>query len=449
MFGVVALDGDLAAVGDTGTGFTPTSVSLFRLTKGEWLLEAFIPDPDQEPVDGFGRVAVSGDWLVVGAPTDSEPEQISGSAYIYRKIGEQWLLDTELIASDAAAFSAFGRGVAIDGDAIIIGAPGRDTRGVTDSGGAYIYRRTGEMWTEESILVAKAPGAMDYLGASVAISGDIAVSGAIGTNALRGSAHVFRFVDGEWVHEIELTAFDASLDARFGFSVSTNGDTIVVGATQAHTPIGPHRGAAYVFRRVDLVWNFEQKLFASDPGSVSPFFGWSVSVSQDGLATLVGAPNDSTFGFEAGTSSLFRDGSDGWKEIMMIGSATSEADGSFGGFATISGDLAIIGGHDGPAATGAAHVIAGISGIDCNQNSASDACDIFSELSEDRNGDNVPDECQPAADLTGDGIVNAVDLALLLSQWEPCEADCAADLDNDGTVGPSDLGGLLASWGQQ
>jgi len=50
------------------------------------------------------------------------------------------------------------------------------------------------------------------------------------------------------------------------------------------------------------------------------------------------------------------------------------------------------------------------------------------------------------ADLDGDGIVGAADLAILLGSWGPCEG-CPADLDGDGVVDAVDLAILLGSWG--
>jgi WD40 repeat protein len=56
---------------------------------------------------------------------------------------------------------------------------------------------------------------------------------------------------------------------------------------------------------------------------------------------------------------------------------------------------------------------------------------------------------QPAADLNGDGVVNGLDLALLLGLWGPCpvKGGCAADLDGNGVVNGLDLAQLLAAWG--
>jgi glucose/arabinose dehydrogenase len=70
----------------------------------------------------------------------------------------------------------------------------------------------------------------------------------------------------------------------------------------------------------------------------------------------------------------------------------------------------------------------------------------------DENGNGVADSCEGPAlgDLNADGVVNVVDLLLLLGAWGDCDpppAACPADLTGDGTVNVLDLLLLLASWG--
>lgn len=48
-------------------------------------------------------------------------------------------------------------------------------------------------------------------------------------------------------------------------------------------------------------------------------------------------------------------------------------------------------------------------------------------------------------DLTGDGLVNGSDIAIVLGSWGPC-IDCAADFDFNGTVDGSDLAVVLGQW---
>ncbi len=64
----------------------------------------------------------------------------------------------------------------------------------------------------------------------------------------------------------------------------------------------------------------------------------------------------------------------------------------------------------------------------------------------DCNCDGIPDACTCLADLDGDAVVGAADLAHLLGSWGPC-ALCPADLDGDGAVDAADLALLLGSWG--
>ena len=49
-------------------------------------------------------------------------------------------------------------------------------------------------------------------------------------------------------------------------------------------------------------------------------------------------------------------------------------------------------------------------------------------------------------DLTGDGVVDAADLAQLLADWGAC-IGCPADYTADGIINAADLAELLANWG--
>ncbi|MEE9129905.1 MAG: dockerin type I domain-containing protein, partial [Phycisphaerales bacterium] len=76
--------------------------------------------------------------------------------------------------------------------------------------------------------------------------------------------------------------------------------------------------------------------------------------------------------------------------------------------------------------------------------------DIFDGTSDDQDGNGIPDECESIpGDINGDGVVNSVDLLILLVNWGRCENcdDCPADLDGNCSVGASDLLILLVNWG--
>jgi hypothetical protein len=52
----------------------------------------------------------------------------------------------------------------------------------------------------------------------------------------------------------------------------------------------------------------------------------------------------------------------------------------------------------------------------------------------------------PTGDINQDGVVNAIDLSLLVSMWGGSDAD--ADLNNDGVVNAIDLSILVSNWGE-
>ena len=79
--------------------------------------------------------------------------------------------DAKLTASDAAAGDFFGASVAISGDTIVVGAHLNDDAG-SDSGSAYVFTRSGTIWTEQAKLTASDAAAGDFFGLQVAVSGD-------------------------------------------------------------------------------------------------------------------------------------------------------------------------------------------------------------------------------------------------------------------------------------
>ena len=89
---------------------------------------------------------------------------------------------------------------------------------------------------------------------------------------------------------------------------------------------------------------------------------------------------------------------------------------------------------------------------DCNANGLLDSCEIAKGYAVDGNGNGVLDECEKglidcAADLDGNGAVDAFDLATMLESWGETKGKTTADIDGDGSVGSLDLSVLLNTWG--
>jgi hypothetical protein len=300
-FGIsVAIDGDYVVVGayyQDGSGFDRGAAYVFDRNFGgqdNWGQVAILTAFDAQDGDIFGwSIAISGDYVVVGAMGEDGAGSNRGAAYVFgRNQGGQdnWGVVVKLIALDAQDFDQFGCSVSISGDNVVVGARYEDGAG-TDRGAAYVFNRnypTPDNWGQVVKLTASNPENAAYFGSSVAVSGDFALVGANGedgTGTNRGAVYVFdRNYGGadNWGQVAILTASDAQDFDQFGYSVSIDGDYAVVGA-HYEDGAGTSRGAAYVYWRdyggADN-WGEVMKLTALDAQD-QDWFGYSVSINGD------------------------------------------------------------------------------------------------------------------------------------------------------------------------
>ena len=165
-----------------------------------WTEQAYLKASNTGAGDWFAfRVAISGDTVVVGAPTedsgttgvDSVPNENasdSGAAYVFVRKGTAWTQDAYLKASNTGADDTFGIDTAIEGNTVVVGArqESSSSTGVNStpnenaaaSGAAYVFVRSRATWTQLAYLKPGNPGSLDYFGGSVAVSGDTVIVGA-------------------------------------------------------------------------------------------------------------------------------------------------------------------------------------------------------------------------------------------------------------------------------
>jgi len=296
------ISGDLLVIGiykddsnatDSGSAFVIRS--LYDEPTGTWTISEQIRlTSDSGLGDEFGyAVAISGDVVVVGAHKDSDKGHYSGSVYVFRNNGSTWIQEAKLLAGDAQGGERFGSSVALDGDTIVVGATyGGDEDAQT--GSVYVFTYNGFDWEQKAELLAEDLGDGDKFGYSVAIEGDIIIAGAPyhdGGESNSGAAYVFRRSAGTWIQEAKLTGSDLAGDDRFGNSVSLSGNTAVVGAYKADLfDVDNNRledaGSAYVFRFDGSVWAEEAILIPSDVAAYDEF-GYAVAINGD--LAVVGA----------------------------------------------------------------------------------------------------------------------------------------------------------------
>jgi hypothetical protein len=341
VFGVaVAIDADTLVIGapgeDSGTSGVNSvpnetasnagAVYVFVRSGTTWTQQAYLKASNTGAGDRFGSsLAIAGDTIVVGAgvedsgstgvnstPNDSATD--AGAAYVFVRSGTTWSQQAYLKAANTGANDRFGSSVSIADDTLVIAAQWEDSgtsgvnstpnEGAPDAGAAYVFVRSGTVWSQQAYLKASNTGSMDRFGSGVSIAGDRIVVGAYtedssttGGNSTpnegatdAGAAYVFGRSGTVWSQHAYLKASNTGAGDAFGASVAISGDRIVVGAAAEDsgstgvnsTPndSATNAGAAYVFGWSGTTWSQQAYLKASNSGALDGF-GYSVAISGD------------------------------------------------------------------------------------------------------------------------------------------------------------------------
>ncbi len=390
------------AVSITPSGGSPGGGSSGGVLSASLVQQAYVKASNTEAADSFGgTVALSGDTLVVSAPSeDSNATGVggnqadnsaggSGAVYVFTRTGGVWTQQAYLKASNTEASDFFGSSLALSGDTLVVSAPSEDSNATgvggneadnsaSNSGAVYVFTRTGGVWTQQAYLKASNTEASDFFGHRVALSGDTLVVSAlnedsnatgVGGNQADNSAsnsgaiYVFTRTGGVWTQQAYLKASNAEAGDFFGGTVALSGDTLVVGASNEDsnaTGIGGNQadnsaadsGAVYVFTRTGGVWTQQAYLKASNT-EAGDFFGGTVALSGDTLvvgasnedsnATGIGGNHADNSASNSGAAYVFTRTGGVWTQQAYLKASNTEASDSFGSVLALSGDTLVVG----------------------------------------------------------------------------------------------------------
>jgi hypothetical protein len=264
-----------------------------------------LSDPNPSAVNGFGNaVGIAGSVVVVGARSDDTGAENAGSAYVYDLAGPSPAVAVLVLRNpDPAANDNFGRKVAIAGDYVVVGAHADDT-GANNAGSAYFYELGGvNPAVPVAVLRNPTPGETELFGVSVAISDSMLVVGAsldhgAGTDA--GAVYVYDIaalnnpIPGTVLYNPEPAAGDS-----FGQTIAISGNRLVVGA-QGDDFAASSAGSAYVY---DLGGASPTQPIARlrnpDPAAADQFGG---AVAIAGSLVAIGTFSDDTGATNAGSA---------------------------------------------------------------------------------------------------------------------------------------------------
>jgi hypothetical protein len=386
----VSIRGDQIAIGARDTregGGTPGAVRLFARSGGTWALEQSLLGPAQTSA-GLGvavRLIDDGGTPALLASSVNSADS-SGIEFIrtWRRTGATptpFVLASDLTRRPSTAQAFFGAVVAVEGDLAVVGVPAmrQPTSPVnlaTQVGVAYVYARSGGLWTlRQALTINPLGGDTAAFGAAVAISGNtIAVSAPRERAAISGNGTGVVYVYTIGPSSIDLQqriAIDnvSASSQDFGRSVSLDGDTLAVGAPFTfNPPVTDSFGRVFVYTRSAGVWTKQQEIVDTTPPGTNGEFGNVVIVRGNDM--VIGVRPFQTSGFVPYVAVATRSGST-WSIVQRIlepsGTSIVPNDGEFGRALAWSGTTLAIGaarhgGEAGSSGNGRVYLYAGTPG---------------------------------------------------------------------------------------
>lgn len=181
----VALDGDLAVVGSSLAAASGAAY-VFERSGPAWALTAELTAPGSEL---FGhRVATASGWVFASRHVDSTEISEGGSVYAFRRESAGWTLGQILRAQDTAALHLFGGFLAArEGRLAVTAEDG-------GHGAAYVFELGAQGWFESAKLAPPNDALWTGFGRGMAFDENALVVGAFGgdaSDATPGRAWVF------------------------------------------------------------------------------------------------------------------------------------------------------------------------------------------------------------------------------------------------------------------
>ncbi len=255
------------------------AVYVFTRTGTSWAQQAYVKPHNPGGGDMFGysvSLSANGDTLAAGSydedgssrgidGDDDNQRNGAGAVYVFTRNNGVWAQQSYIHPHNVEAGDSFGVNVALsdDGNTLLAGSldedclstgvnpPGCDNDRLLDvsTGAAYVFVRSGGVWSQQAFFKASNTGNNDWFGSRLALSGD-------GNTAVMG----------------------ASLED--GNAKGINGPQDNNSANEA--------GAAYLFTRTGTAWT-QQAFIKSEQNEAFDEFGGSVAISRDGKTLVISA----------------------------------------------------------------------------------------------------------------------------------------------------------------
>ena len=288
----------IGAVNNDGTASNAGHVRVYGWNDTAWIQKGLDIDGEANGDNSGFSVSMSsdGNTLAIGAWYNDGTGINSGNTRIYEWNGMAWTQKgADIDGEGPNDLSGYSVSISSDGGTIAIGANLNDGSGA-NSGHSRVYEWNGIAWTQKGMDI-DGESTDDNSGRSVSMSsnGNTIAIGAYkndGTGTDAGHVRIYEWDGTGWTQKGTDIDGEASDDQSGAVSLSSDGNTIAVGAF-FNDGTATNAGHVRVYEWNGTGWT--QKGLDIDGEAADDLSGYSISLSSDGSSLAIGAYlNDGT-----------------------------------------------------------------------------------------------------------------------------------------------------------
>jgi hypothetical protein len=291
----LSADGNTALVGGHSDNGSVGAAWVWTRTNGVWAQQG-------GKLVGTGAVGGALQGIAVALAADGNTALIGGysdnsnvgAAWVWTRSNGVWTQQgAKLVGTGAVGTANQGTALALSEDGNTALVTGNQDNGRV--GAVWAWTRTGGVWTQQGAkLVGAGAVGLAEQGTSVSLSadGNTALVGGYRDNNSAGAAWIWTRSGGVWTQQGAKLVGTGGSFAQQGWSasLSADGNTALVGGYTDNGGVG----AAWMWTRNGGVWSQRGAKLMGTGAVGNASKGWSVSLSGNGNTAIVGGPADNS-----------------------------------------------------------------------------------------------------------------------------------------------------------
>lgn len=258
------------------------AVYIYKKTSKGWNMEQVLTSSTLKDNDRFGHyLSIDENTLVIGCISHKQ-------VYVFKRENENWKEIGIIKNPKKEGYSTFGSSVAVKGEFVFINENFKSIDSINSCGIVYVYSIKNNKIECVQDIFPPNPVPLGYFGREMKISNTSLIIGTDDKSDIGGALYYFRLNGNVWEYKQKIESSIPQFSDSYGLSFDMHKNTLAVSAWNFDNK-ETKDGIVFIYKKQNDTWIEVKRLVPSDSYYFGRF-GWSVSINNNSV--LVGTYKD-------------------------------------------------------------------------------------------------------------------------------------------------------------